>query len=95
MKIEKEIEGIISKDICNLGYILWGIDLSGKSNSKHIRIYIDNNNASITLEDCEKVNLCIDDDLENSDFVTFNYRLEICSPGLERTFFNIQQLKNF
>ena len=95
MKIEEKIKEVIVKDIKNLGYILWGIELSGKSNSKHIRIYIDNNNASITLEDCEKVNLCIDDVLENSDFVTFNYSLEISSPGLERTFFNIQQLKNF
>ena len=89
MKIEEKIKEAIVKDINNLGYILWGIELSGKSNSKHIRIYIDNNNASITLEDCEKVNLCIDDVLENSDFVTFNYSLEISSPGLERTFFNI------
>jgi ribosome maturation factor RimP len=39
--------------------------------------------------------LCVNDVLENTDLVNFNYSLEISSPGLERTFFNIQQLKNF
>ena len=95
MKIEEDIKKIIIKDIKNLGYILWGLELSGKSNSKHIRIYIDNEDSSIGLGDCEKVNLQIKDVLENTDLINFNFSLEISSPGIERTFFNIDQLKNF
>ena len=95
MKIEEDIRKIIIKDIKNLGYILWGLELSGKSNSKHIRIYIDNEDSSIGLGDCEKVNLQIKDVLENTDLFNFNFSLEISSPGIERTFFNIDQLKNF
>ena len=95
MKIEEDIRKIIIKDIKNLGYILWGVELSGKSNSKHIRIYIDNEDSSIGLGDCEKVNLQIKDVLENTDLINFNFSLEISSPGIERTFFNIDQLKNF
>jgi len=95
MKIEEEIRKIIIRDIENLGYILWGLELSGKSNSKHIRIYIDNEDSSIGLGDCEKVNLQIKDVLENTDLINFNFSLEISSPGIERTFFNIDQLKNF
>ena len=95
MRIEEDIRKIIIKDIKNLGYILWGLELSGKSNSKHIRIYIDNEDSSIGLGDCEKVNLQIKDVLENTDLVNFNFSLEISSPGIERTFFNIDQLKNF
>ena len=95
MKIEDDIRKIIIKDIKNLGYILWGLELSGKSNSKHIRIYIDNEDSSIGLGDCEKVNLQIKDVLENTDLINFNFSLEISSPGIERTFFNIDQLKNF
>ena len=95
MKIEEEIRKIIIKDIKNLGYILWGLELSGKSNSKHIRVYIDNEDSSIGLGDCEKVNLQIKDVLENTDLINFNFSLEISSPGIERTFFNIDQLKNF
>ena len=95
MKIEEDIKKIIIKDIKNLGYILWGLELSGKSKSKHIRIYIDNEDSSIGLGDCEKVNLQIKDVLENTDLINFNFSLEISSPGIERTFFNIDQLKNF
>ena len=95
MRIEDDIRKIIIKDIKNLGYILWGLELSGKSNSKHIRIYIDNEDSSIGLGDCEKVNLQIKDVLENTDLINFNFSLEISSPGIERTFFNINQLKNF
>ena len=95
MKIEEEIEGIISKDICNLGYILWGIELSGKNNSKLIRVYIDNEDAPINLGDCERVNIQIKEVLENTELINFNFSLEVSSPGIERTFFNIEQLKNF
>ena len=95
MKIEKEIEDIISKDICNLGYILWGIELSGKNNSKLIRVYIDNEDATINLGDCERVNIQIKEVLENTDLINFNFSLEVSSPGIERTFFNMEQLKNF
>ena len=95
MKIEKEIEGIISKDICNLGYILWGIELSGKNNSKLIRVYIDNEDAPINLGDCERVNIQIKEVLENTELINFNFSLEVSSPGIERTFFNMEQLKNF
>ena len=73
MKIEKEIEGIISKDICNLGYILWGIELSGKNNSKLIRVYIDNEDAPINLGDCERVNIQIKEVLENTDPVSYTH----------------------
>ena len=95
MKIEKEIEDIISKDICNLGYTLWGIELSGKNNSNLIRVYIDNDDAPINLGDCERVNLQIKEVLENSELINFNFSLEVSSPGIERTFFNMEQLKNF
>jgi len=95
MKIEKEIEDIISKDICNLGYILWGIELSGKNNSKLIRVYIDNEDATINLGDCERVNIQIKEVLENTELINFNFTLEVSSPGIERTFFNMEQLKNF
>ena len=95
MKIEKEIEGIISKDICNLGYILWGIEISGKNNSKLIRVYIDNEDAPINLGDCERVNIQIKEVLENTELINFNFSLEVSSPGIERIFFNMEQLKNF
>ena len=95
MKIEEEIEDIISKDILNLGYILWGIELSGKNNSKLIRVYIDNEGAPINLRDCEIVSAQIKEVLENTEHINFNFVLEVSSPGIERTFFNIEQLKNF
>lgn len=95
MKIEEDIEDIISKDIRNLGYILWGIELSGKNNSKLIRVYIDNEGAPINLRDCEIVSAQIKEVLENTEHINFNFVLEVSSPGIERTFFNIEQLKNF
>ena len=95
MKIEEEIEDIISKDIRNLGYILWGIELSGKNNSKLIRVYIDNKDAPINLRDCEIVSAQIKEVLENTEHINFNFVLEVSSPGIERTFFNIEQLKSF
>ncbi|MAU90155.1 MAG: hypothetical protein CMQ91_01520, partial [Gammaproteobacteria bacterium] len=51
--------------------------------------------APINLGDCEKVNMQIKEVLENTELINFNFSLEVSSPGIERTFFNMEQLKNF
>jgi ribosome maturation factor RimP len=95
MNLIDELKAALNRDIKNLGYTLWGLEVSGKHNSRHIRVFIDNENSSITLKDCEKVNIQAREVLENSDSLEFSYSLEISSPGIDRTFFEIEQLKAY
>jgi len=93
--LEQKITDILKKDIESLGCSIWGIEISGGSFSKHIVIYIDKNNDLITLKDCEKVNIQAREVLDNFSELNFNFSLEVSSPGIDRKFFNIDQLKGF
>ena len=49
----------------------------------------------ISLLDCEKVSNQVMELLGNSDLLDFKYRLEVSSPGIERSFFNFNQHEDF
>ena len=93
--LEQKIADILKKDIESLGCSIWGIEISGGSFSKHIVIYIDKRDGLITLEDCENVNIQAREVLDNFSELNFNFSLEISSPGIDRKFFNINQLKDY
>ncbi len=93
--LEQKITDILKKDIESLGCSIWGIEISGGSFSKHIIIYIDKQDDLITLEDCENVNIQAREVLDNFSELNFNFSLEISSPGIDRKFFNINQLKDY
>ena len=93
--LEQKIADILKKDIESLGCSIWGIEISGGSFSKHIIIYIDKQDDLITLEDCENVNIQAREVLDNFSELNFNFSLEISSPGIDRKFFNINQLKDY
>ncbi len=95
MDIKERLKTAIEKDVISLGYIFWGLEISGSSRSKLIRLYIDNNDTSINLSDCEKVSNQTMEILNNSDFLDFSFRLEVSSPGIDRIFFYFNQHKAF
>ena len=93
--LQDKIADILKKDIESLGCFIWGIEISGGSFSKHIVIYIDKKDDLITLEDCENVNIQAREVLDNFSELNFNFSLEISSPGIDRKFFNFNQLKDY
>ena len=93
--LQDKIADILKKDIESLGCFIWGIEISGGSFSKHVVIYIDKKDDLITLEDCENVNIQAREVLDNFSELNFNFSLEISSPGIDRKFFNINQLKDY
>ena len=95
MDIKEKIKLLTEKDIVNLGYILWGIEVTGNSISKLIRLFIDKTEGKIDLLDCEKVSNQVTDLFDNSDLFDFKYRLEVSSPGIERSFFKFDQHEDF
>lgn len=95
MDIKEKIKLLIEKDIAILGYFIWGIEVSGNSISKLIRLFIDKNEGKIDLLDCEKVSNQVVDLFDNSDLFDFKYRLEVSSPGIERSFFKFDQHEDF
>ena len=62
-----------------LGFELVDVSLDKESSGKYLRIYIDNE-AGITLDDCETYHRAIQPQLESYDYDF----LEISSPGIDR-----------
>ena len=89
-EIEKIIDPVIKRNNC----FIWGTEiLRGKKNIT-LRIYIDSNKG-VGIEDCE----IISKDLNYEPMLDLNlgedYTLEISTPGIDRKFFDINQLKDY
>lgn len=92
---QKEIENLIAPVIETLGYELWGIDFFGSMRPALLRIYIDRQDGNISLDDCTRVSREISAILDVEDLITGSYRLEVSSPGLERSLFKIEHFQRF
>lgn len=82
-KIEENVETLIMPIIENLGYILYDVQYVKEGKDYYLRVFIDKKEG-ISLEDCEKVNNAITDILDEKNYITDQYFLEISSPGIER-----------
>ena len=84
------IEPVINRNNC----ILWGIEILRGKKRNTLRVYIDSNNT-VDINDCENISK----DLSYEPMLDINlgddYILEVSSPGVDRKFFNIDQLDNF
>ena len=89
-EIEKIIVPVINRNNC----VLWGTEiLRGRKNTT-LRIFIDSNKG-VDINDCE--NISKDLNYEPSLDLSFgeDYVLEVSTPGLDRKFFDINQLKDY
>jgi ribosome maturation factor RimP len=77
-----EISNIIKDLLDNLSLRLY--DIHFNEISKTLKIFIDKKEGVITIEDCKKVSKMISEKIDDSDFITSSYRLEVSSPGIER-----------
>ena len=84
------IEPVVNRNKC----ILWGIEILRGKKRNTLRVYIDSNNT-VDINDCENISK----DLSYEPMLDINlgddYILEVSSPGVDRKFFNIDQLDNF
>ena len=82
-RLEEKIEELVTKPINDLGYRVYDVIYAKEGKDNYLRIFIDNN-AGISLDDCEKVNDAITDMLDEANYIKDQYFLEISSPGVER-----------
>ena len=50
----------------------------------YLRLYLDKENGTVELDDCEKISRLVSDELDKKDPIEQAYRLEVSSPGIER-----------
>lgn len=86
----KLLEPVISA----MGYEMLGIEHLPKGHGSLVRIYIDNE-AGITVADCEKVSHQVTGILDVNDPIKGSYDLEVSSPGLDRPLFTLDHFSRF
>ena len=95
MIIEK-LKDLIQSDIDILGFILWGIEVTGSpqnNSATTVRIYIDHEHG-ISLDDCQTVSQTVSTILDVEALFPSAYVLEVSSPGMNRRVFNAIQAKS-
>ena len=82
--IEERVEALIKPKIEQLGYELYDVQYVKESTNYFLRIFIEKENGTIDLNDCENVSNGINDILDTADYIKEQYFLEVSSTGLEK-----------
>ncbi len=81
--IAAKVRTIITPVADSLGLRLWDVEWVKEGAEMVLRVTIDND-AGITIDDCEAMHRAIDPVLDEADPIEDAYRLEVSSPGVER-----------
>lgn len=88
--LAEKLMDLLQPTVDELGFILWGIEVTGASNSMTICIYIDHEEG-IGVDDCQQVSYAVSALLDVEDPIPGQYVLEVSSPGMNRRIFNVAQ----
>ncbi|MEK5039512.1 ribosome maturation factor RimP [Sporosarcina sp. FSL K6-3457] len=83
-KITEEIEKLVSPIVEELKLELVDIEFLKEGRDWFLRVYIDNPEGSIDIDQCAQVSEKLSEELDRTDPITQNYFLEVSSPGAER-----------
>lgn len=90
-----ELVELIQPSIENMGLELWSLEYKTQGRHGLLRIFIDQVEEGVSLQDCEKVSREISALLDVEDPFTGAFTLEVSSPGLDRTLNNKSQFERF
>ena len=80
---EAKTEELLQPLVDAHGFELVDVEYVKEAGNWYLRAYIDKENG-ITVDDCEEVSRALSDLLDEEDFISENYILEVSSPGLGR-----------
>ena len=92
-QIIQKIEKIVNPFINEMNLSLVDVEYLQESGYWYVRIFIENLNGDLTLEDCSKLSSLIDDKIE--ELIEHKFFLEVSSPGIERTLKKIEDYIRF
>ena len=84
------IEPVVNRNNC----IFWGLEVLRGKRRNTLRIYIDSSNV-VDISDCENISKDLSYEPMLDVSLGDDYILEVSSPGVDRKFFNIEQLNDY
>jgi ribosome maturation factor RimP len=91
----KQLEDILRPVVEGLGYEYWGIEFRTRGHESLLRLFIDDVEKGIGIEDCEKVSRQVSSVMDVEDPIQSEYTLEVSSPGMDRPLFELAQYQAF
>jgi len=71
--------------------VFWGLEIVKQHGNKVLRVFIDNVDKQITVDDCAKVSRQLSAVMDVEEPIADNYILEVSSPGVDRHIFTLDQ----
>ncbi|RUO80434.1 ribosome maturation factor RimP [Idiomarina tyrosinivorans] len=93
-RIEDRLTDMIRPAVEALDFELWGVEFVRAGKHSTLRVYIDSPNG-ISVDDCADVSHQVSALLDVEDPISSEYYLEVSSPGMERPFFQAQQMQDY
>ena len=92
-KIIEKIEKIVTPVVNEMGLSIVDIEYMQDGGYWYVRIYVENLNGEITLEECAAISGKIDEDVDK--LIEQRFFLEVSSPGIERPLKKIEDFIRF
>ena len=77
------------------GVTLFGVEVAQNGSQSVVRIYVEGQNGATTVDDCSRASRQVSSALDVADIVSGRYHLEVSSPGIERSLFELEQYVPF
>lgn len=91
----QQLESMLAPVVEGLGYELWGIEFRTGGRQTLLRVFIDDAENGIGVDDCEKVSRQISGVMDVEDPIQAEYTLEVSSPGMDRPLFYLKQYEAY
>ena len=84
MKVTELVAQIAAPAAEKQGCFVWDVEFVKEAGERYLRLYIDNDEASVNIDQCEAVSREVDAKLDELDPIQESYIFEVCSAGAER-----------
>jgi len=91
----KQLENLLRPVVEGLGYEFWGIEFRSRGHQSMLRVFIDDAENGISVDDCEKVSRQVSGVMDVEDPIQNEYVLEVSSPGMDRPLFRLEHYETF
>ena len=84
MKVTELVTELAAPIAEKQGCFVWDVEFVKEAGERYLRVYIDNDDAEVNIEQCEAVSREVDAKLDELDPIQESYVFEVCSAGAER-----------
>ncbi len=89
------LQELLQPVVEDLGYEFVGLEFNPSASHGLLRIYIDQPETGVVVDDCARVSREVSALLDVEDPIPGHYTLEVSSPGLDRPLFTPEQFARF